>query len=76
MDIEARLTQLESRYRRALSATVAAKAHYFCLATQPGATRAAIDQGWRTGDIFNPADPSARRVGTKEMGAAIVAALG
>ena len=44
MDIEARLTQLESRYRRALSATVAAKAHYFCLATQPGATRAAIDR--------------------------------
>ena len=44
MDIEARLTQLESRYRRALSATVAAKAHYFCLATQPGVTRATIDR--------------------------------
>ncbi len=34
-----------------------------------------IDQGLRTGDIFNPADPNARRVGTREMGEAIVAAI-
>lgn len=34
-----------------------------------------IDQGLRTGDIFNPADPAARRVGTREMGDAVVAAL-
>ncbi len=34
-----------------------------------------IDQGLRTGDIFNPADPSARLVGTREMGDAVVAAL-
>jgi len=34
-----------------------------------------IDQGLRTGDIFNAADPGARRVGTREMGDAIVAAL-
>ncbi len=40
-----------------------------------GAVRAVIDQGYRTGDIFSPAETSARRVGTKEMGAAIVAAL-
>ena len=39
------------------------------------AVAAAIDQGLRTGDIFNPADPSARRVGTREMGDAIVAAI-
>jgi 3-isopropylmalate dehydrogenase len=39
------------------------------------AVSAAIDQGLRTGDIFNPADPSARRVGTSEMGDAIVAAI-
>jgi 3-isopropylmalate dehydrogenase len=39
------------------------------------ATRSVIDQGYRTGDIFNPAETNARRVGTSEMGAAIVAAL-
>lgn len=39
------------------------------------AVASAIDQGLRTGDIFNPADPSARRVGTREMGDAIVAAI-
>jgi 3-isopropylmalate dehydrogenase len=39
------------------------------------AVSAAIDQGLRTGDIFNPADPTARRVGTREMGDAIVAAI-
>ncbi len=32
-----------------------------------------IADGLRTGDIFNPADPSARKVGTREMGDAIAA---
>ena len=35
----------------------------------------AIAQGLRTGDIYSASDASARRVGTREMGAAIVAAL-
>lgn len=35
----------------------------------------AIDAGLRTGDIYNAADPSARRVGTTEMGDAIAGAL-
>ncbi len=39
------------------------------------AVAAVIDQGLRTGDIFNPADPAARRVGTREMGDAIAAAI-
>jgi len=34
-----------------------------------------ISAGFRTGDIFNPADPGARKVGTREMGDAIAAAL-
>lgn len=34
-----------------------------------------IDQGLRTGDIFNPADPSARLVGTRDMGDAVIAVL-
>ncbi|MEZ5303575.1 MAG: 3-isopropylmalate dehydrogenase [Verrucomicrobiales bacterium] len=38
------------------------------------AVRAAIDQGFRTGDIFTGADGE-KRVGTAEMGAAIKAAL-
>lgn len=36
----------------------------------------AIHDGLRTGDIFNGADPAARRVGTRQMGDAIAAALG
>jgi len=36
----------------------------------------AIHDGLRTGDIFNAADPAARRVGTRHMGDAIAAALG
>ena len=36
----------------------------------------AIHDGLRTGDIFNPADPTARRVGTRAMGDAIAEALG
>jgi 3-isopropylmalate dehydrogenase len=35
----------------------------------------AIAAGHRTGDIFNPADPTARKVGTQEMGDAIAAAV-
>lgn len=35
----------------------------------------AIAGGYRTGDIFSPAEPGARKVGTREMGGAIVAAL-
>ena len=35
----------------------------------------AIAQGLRTGDIFSASETGARRVGTREMGAAIVAAL-
>jgi 3-isopropylmalate dehydrogenase len=35
----------------------------------------AIDSGLRTGDIFNPADTSAKRVGTREMGDAIAAGI-
>ncbi len=34
-----------------------------------------IAAGLRTGDIFNAADPSAKRVGTREMGDAIAAAI-
>ena len=35
----------------------------------------AIADGNRTGDIFNPADPSAKKVGTRTMGDAIAAAI-
>ncbi len=35
----------------------------------------AINSGLRTGDIFNPADSTAKRVGTREMGDAIAAAV-
>lgn len=35
----------------------------------------AIEDGLRTGDIFNPADPAARRVGTTEMGTAIAGSI-
>ncbi len=35
----------------------------------------AINAGLRTGDIFNAADPAARKVGTREMGDAIAAAI-
>jgi hypothetical protein len=50
MDIEARLRKLESRYRAALSATVAAKANYLALAGEPSSTPAAIERAnahWR-----------------------------
>ena len=39
------------------------------------AVSAAIAQGLRTGDIFNPADPAAKKVGTRTMGEAIAAAV-
>lgn len=39
------------------------------------AVRRAISGGLRTGDIFNPAEPSARKVGTREMGDAIASAV-
>jgi 3-isopropylmalate dehydrogenase len=35
----------------------------------------AINAGLRTGDIFNAADPGARKVGTREMGDAIAGAI-
>lgn len=40
-----------------------------------GAVTKAINAGLRTGDIFNPADPAARRAGTREMGDAIASAI-
>src|SRR4029078_8945370 len=35
----------------------------------------ALAAGYRTGDIFTAADPGAKKIGTREMGDAIVAAL-
>jgi 3-isopropylmalate dehydrogenase len=35
----------------------------------------AIASGLRTGDIFNPADPAAKKIGTREMGDAIAAGI-
>jgi hypothetical protein len=35
----------------------------------------AIDSSLRTGDIFDAADPAARKVGTREMGDAIAAGV-
>jgi hypothetical protein len=43
MDIETRLRKLESRYRSALSGSVAAKAHYLALAEEPSSTPAAVE---------------------------------
>jgi 3-isopropylmalate dehydrogenase len=39
------------------------------------AVRRAIKAGNRTGDIFNPNDPNVRKIGTREMGDAIAAAV-
>jgi hypothetical protein len=44
MDIETRLRKLESRYRGALSAAVAAKANYLALAGEASATPAAVER--------------------------------
>lgn len=40
-----------------------------------GAVTQAINAGHRTGDIFNASEANARKVGTREMGAAIAAAV-
>jgi 3-isopropylmalate dehydrogenase len=39
------------------------------------AVQQAIASGHRTGDIFNASEPGARRIGTREMGAAIAGAI-
>jgi hypothetical protein len=44
MDIESRLRKLESRYRAALSAAVAARSHYLALAAEASALPAAIER--------------------------------
>ncbi len=44
MDIEVELRRLESRYRVALSGTVAAKAHYLALRSEPSAARRDVEQ--------------------------------
>ena len=53
--------------------------HSFGLHDAAAAIEAAVGQaiatGHRTGDIFSPAEPNARKVGTREMGDAIAAAL-
>jgi hypothetical protein len=51
MDIEARLRALESRYRQALSASVAAKAHYLALLDELNSTPASVERArlqWET----------------------------
>ena len=40
-----------------------------------GAVTKAINAGLRTGDIFNPNDPAAKKTGTREMGDAIAAGV-
>jgi 3-isopropylmalate dehydrogenase len=40
-----------------------------------GAVTKAIDQGFRTGDIYNPAETTAKKVGTTQMGDAIAAGI-
>ncbi len=42
MDTERRLLSLESRYRRAMSATVAAKAHFLSIRDEPSATPSTV----------------------------------
>ena len=53
--------------------------HSFGLEAAARAVEQAVDRviadGLRTGDIFSPAQPGARRVGTREMGEAIAAAI-
>jgi hypothetical protein len=54
MNIEAQLRSLESRYRHALSATVAAKARYLALLDEPRSTPASVArarQQWETVDV-------------------------
>ena len=53
--------------------------HSFALNDAAQAIEAAVGKaiaaGCRTGDIFNPADPAAKKIGTREMGDAIAAAV-
>ena len=53
--------------------------HSFKLKEAADAIEAATDKvianGMRTGDIFNSNEPGARKIGTREMGEAIAAAL-
>jgi hypothetical protein len=42
MDIESRLRKLESRYRAALSAAVAAKSHYLAITGESNSTLTAV----------------------------------
>ncbi len=44
MDMEVRLRKLEAQYRSALSGTIAAKAHYLAIASEPSATSYAIER--------------------------------
>jgi 3-isopropylmalate dehydrogenase len=50
------------------------KLHDAASAIDSGVAKA-INSGLRTGDIFNPADASAKKVGTRAMGDAIAAAI-
>jgi hypothetical protein len=54
LDIETLLRSLESRYRKMLSGTIAAKAHYLALLDEPRSTPAAVKRArcqWETMDI-------------------------
>jgi hypothetical protein len=64
MDIEVRLRRLETRYRAALSAAVAAKAHYLALVGEPSATPAAVE---RAHALWNRLD-SRKRTIAAQMG--------
>jgi hypothetical protein len=46
MDIESRLRKLETRYRAALSASVAAKSRYLALAGESSATPVAVRRAY------------------------------
>jgi hypothetical protein len=59
MDIEVRLRKLESRYRAALSATVAAKANYLALVDEPSARPIAIE---RAKSLWHQLDASKRAI--------------
>jgi hypothetical protein len=64
MDIETRLRRLESRYRAASSAAVAAKAHYLALASESSATPAAVDAAKSRWQMFD----SRKRTIAAQMG--------
>jgi hypothetical protein len=44
MDVEERLRKLETRYRAASSAALAARAHHLALAAEPSALPAAVER--------------------------------